>query len=68
MPGQIFEVRQLKERLAQGAQLVDVLTLEDYEADHLPGAINIPIKELNATTAAQLRKDRPVIVYCYDFA
>lgn len=68
MPGQIFEVREFKERLAQGAQLVDVLPPEDYEADHLPGAINLPIKELNAKTAAQLRKDRPVIVYCYDFA
>jgi len=68
MPGQIFEVRELKRRLAQGAQLVDVLPLEDYEGDHLPGAINIPLKELNAKSAAQLRKDRPVIVYCYDFA
>ena len=68
MPGQIFEVRDLKDRLAQGAQLLDVLPLEYYEEDHLPGAINIPVKELNAKTAAKLRKDRPVIVYCYDYA
>ncbi len=68
MPGLIFEVRALKERLAQGAQLLEVLPAEDYEEDHLPGAINIPVKELNAKTAAQLRKDRPVIVYCYDYA
>jgi rhodanese-related sulfurtransferase len=68
MPGQIFEVRELKARLAQGAQLLDVLPLEDYQEDHIPGAINIPLKELNAKTAAQLRKDRPVIVYCNDYA
>lgn len=68
MPGQIFEVRELKERLAAGAQLVDVLPLEDFEEDHIPGAINIPNKELNAETAARLRRDRPVIVYCYDSA
>ncbi len=68
MPGQIFEVNDLKARLAQGAQLVDVLPAEDYEADHLPGAINIPVRDLNATTAARLRKDRAVIVYCYDYA
>ena len=67
MPGQIFEVRELKERLAQGAQLVDVLPIDDYEADHLPGAINIPLKELNPQSVARLRKDRPVIVYCYDY-
>ncbi len=68
MPGLIFEVRALKQRLAQGAQLLDVLPAEDYEEDHLPGAINIPVKELNAKTAARLAKDRPVIVYCYDYA
>jgi rhodanese-related sulfurtransferase len=68
MPGQIFEVRDLKERLAKGAQLVDVLPLEDFEEDHIPGAINIPNKELNARTAERLRKDLPVIVYCYDYA
>ncbi len=68
MPGQIFEVRDLKARLAQGAQLLDVLPADDFETDHLPGAINIPLRQLNATTAAQLRKDRAVIVYCYDFA
>ena len=68
MPGQIFEVRELKQRLAQGAQLLDVLPADDYEADHLPGAINIPLKELNPASAEQLRKDRSVIVYCYDYA
>ena len=68
MPGQIFEVQELKQRLAQGAQLLDVLPADDFEADHLPGAINIPLKDLDPRTAAQLRKDRPVIVYCYDYA
>jgi rhodanese-related sulfurtransferase len=68
MPGQIFDVRELKERLAKGAQLIDVLPLEDFEEDHIPGAINIPNKELNAKTAARLSKDRPVIAYCYDYA
>ena len=35
--------------LQQGAQLVDVLGREEYAHDHLPGAINIPIKELAET-------------------
>ncbi len=52
--------------LARGAQLVDVLTAEEYAEQHLPGAISIPLKELNAETAAQLRKDRAVIVYCHN--
>ena len=68
MPGQIFEITDLKARLAKGAQLVDVLPAEDYELDHIPGAINIPLREINAKTVAKLSKDRAVIVYCYDFA
>ncbi len=57
------EVRRL---LEDGAQLVDVLPREEYEEEHLAGAINIPLKELDAGTTAGLRKDVPVIVYCYD--
>jgi rhodanese-related sulfurtransferase len=52
--------------LGQGAQLVDVLPSQEYHDQHLPGAVSIPLKELNAETAARLRRDQPVIVYCYD--
>jgi rhodanese-related sulfurtransferase len=53
--------------LDQGAQLVDVLPRGEYEEEHLPGAINIPLKELDRETAAQLERDAPVIVYCHDY-
>ncbi|MEO6795591.1 MAG: rhodanese-like domain-containing protein [Candidatus Dormibacter sp.] len=68
MPKPIFEVSELKTQLARGAQLVDVMPAEDFAEDHLPGAINIPLRDLNAGTAATLRRDRPVIAYCDDFA
>lgn len=48
------------------AQLVEVLPPDEYEDEHLPGAINIPLKLLDAQTAEQLDRERPVIVYCYD--
>jgi phage shock protein E len=53
--------------LGDGAQLVDVLTAKDYEAEHIPGAINIPLKTLGRETKRQLDADRPVIVYCHDY-
>lgn len=68
MPRQIFSVSELKSELSKGAQLVDVMPPSDYEQDHLPGAINISLRELNAKTAARLDKDRPVVVYCNDYA
>jgi rhodanese-related sulfurtransferase len=66
VPTEIFrdEVRAL---LEEGAQLVDVLPRHEYEDEHLPGAINIPLKELDRETTARLRRDAPVIVYCHDY-
>lgn len=58
------EVRRL---LTEGAQLVDVLPAREYLDLHLPGAINIPLKELTEETTAQLSNDAPVIVYCHDY-
>jgi rhodanese-related sulfurtransferase len=51
----------------KNAQLVEVLPRPEYEQEHLPGAINIPLKELNRETAMQLDRSRPVIVYCHDY-
>jgi rhodanese-related sulfurtransferase len=66
VPTAIFrdEVRAL---LGGGAQLVDVLLREEYEDEHLPGAISFPLKELNRQTTALLKRDAPVIVYCHDY-
>ena len=49
-----------------GAALVEVLPAEEYEVEHLPGAINIPLQQLDRQTTAALQQDQPVIVYCYD--
>jgi rhodanese-related sulfurtransferase len=59
------ELRRLVED--EEAQLVDVLLREEYEEEHLPGALNIPLKVLNRDTIAQLRRDALVIVYCHDY-
>jgi rhodanese-related sulfurtransferase len=66
MPTGIDRAR-LQELVAVGAQLVEVLPREEYEDEHLPGAVNIPLKELNRDTAQQLDRSRPVIVYCWDY-
>jgi rhodanese-related sulfurtransferase len=58
------EIRRL---VAEGAQVVEVLPAREYEEEHLPGAVNIPLKTLNEATAAQLDKTRPVVVYCWDY-
>ena len=56
----------LRRLLDAGAQLVEVLPAPEYAEMHLPGAVNIPLKTLDATTTAGLDPRRPVIVYCWD--
>ena len=66
MPTRI-EIGELRSLMDRGAQLVEVLPREEYDEEHLPGALNIPVKELDAETTARLDKMNPVIVYCSDY-
>ena len=49
--------------IEEGAQIVDVLPETEYTAQHIPGSINIHLRQLTAATAAVLRRDKPVVVY-----
>jgi rhodanese-related sulfurtransferase len=51
----------------EGAQLVDVLPAQDYESEHIPGAISIPLKTFGVDLVQRLDTARPVIVYCHDY-
>jgi rhodanese-related sulfurtransferase len=57
------EVRRL---MQDGAQIVEVLPAEEYASEHLPGAINLPLRKLNRQTAAVLDRARPIVTYCHD--
>jgi rhodanese-related sulfurtransferase len=46
-----------------GVQVVDVLPKKEFLGSHIPGAINIPLKTLNAETVTLLSRDKPVAVY-----
>jgi rhodanese-related sulfurtransferase len=52
--------------VSEGAQLVDVRPREDYDAEHLRGAVNLPVKSLDRESAGRLDRSRPVITYCWD--
>jgi rhodanese-related sulfurtransferase len=62
-----IDIDGIRPLLAAGAQLVEVLPREEFEEEHLPGAINIPLKQLTEQATASLDKERPVIVYCWDY-
>jgi rhodanese-related sulfurtransferase len=51
---------------ADGAVLIEVLPESEYAEEHIVGAVNIPLKKLDARKTAHVAKDAPLIVYCYD--
>lgn len=56
----------LDELLSAGAQLVEVLPQAEFVEEHLPGAINVPLRNLTASAVEGLDRTRPVVVYCWD--
>lgn len=54
----------LLERIRRGeVTVLDVRPPEEYAAGHLPGAVNIPLEELERRLG-ELPKDREVVAYC----
>ena len=66
MSAAIVDFAEVRRLIAAGAQLVEVLPTDEYEELHLPGAINIPLKQLDAESAQPLDRGCDVVVYCWD--
>ena len=67
MPTQIGR-EDVQRLVAEGAQLVEVLPREEFDEQHLPGAIHLALRKIEAGARATLDPERPVIVYCWDSA
>jgi len=59
------EVRRLLAE--ENGQLVEVLPAKEFREEHIVGAINIPLKEVDERAPRELDRERPVIVYCNDY-
>jgi rhodanese-related sulfurtransferase len=50
--------------VAAGARLVDVRSPEEFGNGHLPGAVNLPVHELDRRMAEVGPRDGELILYC----
>ncbi len=57
----------LQRLIEAGATLVEILPEKEYSEEHIPGAINIPLKMLTREIVSSLVPDHPIIVYCWDY-
>ena len=68
MPTEIHDRNEVRRLNDQGVQLVDVLGDDEYAADHLPGAVHLPLRKIETDALRVLDPARPVLVYCFDSA
>lgn len=61
-----IDLPQLQALIDRGVTLIEVLPEAEYEAEHLPGSINIPLKQLTPASVEQIDRSQPVVVYCWD--
>ena len=54
--------RSLK-RSADQFLVIDLMSKEDFAANHIPGAVNIPVEELN-NRLEEIPKDKNIVVAC----
>jgi hypothetical protein len=51
------------ELIAQGAQIIDVRSVGEYQGGHIKGSVNIPLDQLSKQLS-KIKKDKPVITCC----
>jgi rhodanese-related sulfurtransferase len=62
-----IDINQLLALQNRGTQLIEVLSRKQYDEQHIPGAISLPLSKFTSSEIARFDKDRPVIVYCWDY-
>ena len=58
-----FDVEQLRGLAPAAAQLVDVRSATEFAVGHIPGAVNVPMDQIEARLA-DLRRDVPLVLIC----
>jgi rhodanese-related sulfurtransferase len=61
-----IDTNRTRQLVDAGAQLVEVLSAEQYDREHLPGAVSIPLPSIG-DAVDKLDHQRPVVVYCFDY-
>ncbi|MEM4559361.1 MAG: rhodanese-like domain-containing protein [Acidilobaceae archaeon] len=60
---ELWDAREVLDLISKGALIIDVRLETAYAKEHIPGAINIPLKNLEERIE-ELPRDKPIIVYC----
>jgi len=60
----LISVDVARKYLREGASIVDVRSTQEYQADHLPNAINVPLGEVNRLPQIVKDKNQVLLLHC----
>ena len=61
----LISIAGARKHLKDGAQVVDVRTLEEFRSRHLPGTLNLPLGELPESAPSRLSdKHQVLLLHC----
>ena len=63
-PGRDIQGSEARKLVAAGARLIDVRSVEEFGRGHLPGAVNIPVQEIDQRLGEVGPTEGDVVVYC----
>lgn len=64
-----IKLEELKKKLENdNVKLIEVLDENDYKAEHIKGAINIPLERIGTEAKDRFDKDDKIVVYCSDYS
>jgi rhodanese-related sulfurtransferase/CBS domain-containing protein len=58
--------KEVQRLIEQGAQVLDALPADDYEKQHIAGALNVPLEEFSNDSIRDLDPIKPTVTYCFD--
>ena len=54
----------LENKIKAGAKIIDVRTAEEFNEEHYPNALSIPVDQIRQRLAEIGEKSAPIVVYC----
>ncbi len=54
----------LETTIKAGAKIIDVRTSEEFNEEHYPNALNIPVDQIRRRLAEFGEKNTPIVLYC----
>ena len=59
-----IEITTIESKVTDGWQIVDVREIEEYNAGHIPDALNVPLTSISQGDYGSLKQDQNYIVIC----